>query len=243
MTPASRRRTVRALFEDGYREVEVLPDGTIRERTRSGELVDEAVTRTLKTERDLALTHEGEGAGMTEVSVSGRSSLSAYLSGPLTVGDPDVAGPLAVCPIFGTTCAQPFASSAQAARDETLVVKEVEEAASVTDLIVTNVGDAPVLLCEGEELLGGQQNRTLDASVLLGQGTTVKVPVTCVEEGRWDWSRRREAVATSPQSLSPDLRRTKSRSADQQESFARRAQADQQEVWREMDALFGRHRS
>jgi hypothetical protein len=38
------------LFEDGYREVEVLPDGTVRETPRNG-ASDETVTRTLKTER------------------------------------------------------------------------------------------------------------------------------------------------------------------------------------------------
>jgi hypothetical protein len=42
---------VQRLFEDGYRDIEILPDGTIREATRNGDVVDEAVTRTLKTER------------------------------------------------------------------------------------------------------------------------------------------------------------------------------------------------
>lgn len=40
---------VTRLFEDGYREIEVLPDGTIREAT--GDASDETVTRTLKTHR------------------------------------------------------------------------------------------------------------------------------------------------------------------------------------------------
>jgi hypothetical protein len=42
---------VTRLFEDGYREIEVLPDGRIREASQNGDLRDEAVTRTLKTER------------------------------------------------------------------------------------------------------------------------------------------------------------------------------------------------
>jgi hypothetical protein len=42
---------VQRLFEDGYRDIEILPDGTIREATRKGDVVDETVTRTLKTER------------------------------------------------------------------------------------------------------------------------------------------------------------------------------------------------
>jgi len=39
------------LFEDGYREVEILPDGRVREASRNGDSHDETVTRTLKTQR------------------------------------------------------------------------------------------------------------------------------------------------------------------------------------------------
>jgi hypothetical protein len=42
---------VERLFGDGYREIEILPDGTLRETTRNGDSVTEAVTRSLKTER------------------------------------------------------------------------------------------------------------------------------------------------------------------------------------------------
>jgi hypothetical protein len=42
---------VQRLFDDGYREVEVLPDGRVREASRNGHDADEVVTRTLKTKR------------------------------------------------------------------------------------------------------------------------------------------------------------------------------------------------
>ena len=42
---------VERLFGDGYREIEILPDGTLRETIRNGDPVDENVTRSLKTER------------------------------------------------------------------------------------------------------------------------------------------------------------------------------------------------
>jgi len=42
---------VERLFEGGYRDIEILPDGTLRETVRDGGPDDEAVTRTLKTER------------------------------------------------------------------------------------------------------------------------------------------------------------------------------------------------
>lgn len=42
---------VTRLFEDGYREIEILGDGTLREAPGEGGQADEPVTRTLKTER------------------------------------------------------------------------------------------------------------------------------------------------------------------------------------------------
>jgi len=42
---------IERLFEGGYRDIEILPDGTLRETVRGDSPADEAVTRTLKTER------------------------------------------------------------------------------------------------------------------------------------------------------------------------------------------------
>jgi len=42
---------VTRLFADGYREVEILPDGRIREAPKNGDASEESVTRTIKTER------------------------------------------------------------------------------------------------------------------------------------------------------------------------------------------------
>lgn len=42
---------VTRLFADCYREVEILPDGRIRELGKNGDGSEETVTRTIKTER------------------------------------------------------------------------------------------------------------------------------------------------------------------------------------------------
>ena len=57
--------------------------------------------------------------------------------------------------------------------------------ASVPTLSVTNPTDRAILLIEGESLVGGAQNRTLNVSVLVPAGATLKIPVTCLEQGRW----------------------------------------------------------
>ena len=46
---------------------------------------------------------------------------------------------------------------------------------------MVNPLDVPVLLYEGEEVLGAQQNRTFDVSALVGAGSALRVPVSCVE--------------------------------------------------------------
>jgi hypothetical protein len=45
--------------------------------------------------------------------------------------------------------------------------------ASVNDLLVLNPTDVDVLLYEGEEVLGAQQNRTFDVSVLVPAGISL----------------------------------------------------------------------
>ncbi|GIU94944.1 MAG: hypothetical protein KatS3mg012_1401 [Gaiellaceae bacterium] len=62
---------------------------------------------------------------------------------------------------------------------------EVDEAATVPELVVRNPLDERVLLYDGEELVGAKQNRTLNVSVLVEQKTTLRIPVSCVEQGRW----------------------------------------------------------
>ena len=80
----------------------------------------------------------------------------------------------------------------------------------VNDLVVHNPLELPVLLYEGEEVHGAQQNRTVDVSVLVPPPTsTLRVPVSCVEQGRWDHRRHAEPFAPAPQTAYPELRRLK----------------------------------
>jgi hypothetical protein len=65
-----------------------------------------------------------------------------------------------------------------------LVVDELPNA-SVPTLTVTNPTSDAILLVEGETLVGGAQNRTLNVSVLVPAGATLEIPVTCLEQGRW----------------------------------------------------------
>jgi hypothetical protein len=66
-----------------------------------------------------------------------------------------------------------------------LTVREVDESGSVPELVVENPLDARVLLHDGEELVGAKQNRILNVSVLVDAKSTLRIPVSCVEQGRW----------------------------------------------------------
>src|SRR3954466_9328288 len=96
---------------------------------------------------------------------------------PLRVGAPDVHGALAVFPLFGPPPRLEYLSFAQGAVLG-VSIKELETMASVNDLLVVNPLDKPVLLYEGEEVLGAQQNRTFDVSVLVAARSQLQVPVS-----------------------------------------------------------------
>lgn len=76
------------------------------------------------------------------------------------------------------------------------VVDELEQA-SVPELQVTNRGKKPLLLVSGEQFVGGKQNRTVNVSVLVAAATTLKVPVSCLEQGRWGRREEFRAAATN----------------------------------------------
>ncbi len=166
-------------------------------------------------------------------------TLSQFLSAPLRVGTPDVHGALAVFPLFGPPPVAEYVAFADGCA-RGLLVKELAEGASVNDLVVLNPTDADVLLYEGDEVLGAQQNRTFDVSVLVGAGTSVRVPVTCVEHGRWDGSRHREALAPAPQAAYPSLRGMKNRAAHARVAAGLEARAEQGAVWDEVAAKSSR---
>lgn len=66
-----------------------------------------------------------------------------------------------------------------------LRIEEVSSAGSVNDLKVVNELDSPVLLVEGEILLGAKQNRTIHTTILVDENSEITIPVACVESGRW----------------------------------------------------------
>lgn len=156
-----------------------------------------------------------------------------FLSAPIRIGEPAVCGALTVFPLFGPAPALEYQAFAQAV-SHGVSVKELDSGASVNDLLVLNPTGSNVLLYEGEEVLGAQQNRTFDVSVLVAAGARLRVPVSCVEHGRWDSARGGESFAPAPQTAYPELRRQKNQQARVAAAQGLEARADQSEVWSEI---------
>ena len=169
-------------------------------------------------------------------------TLAPHLADQTTVAEPTVVGSLAVFPLIADRIPSVrYVSFAEAAR-RGATVKELGRGGSVNDLVVGNPLDVPVLLYEGEEVLGAQQNRTFDVSVLVAAASVLQVPVSWVEAGRWDGRRHEEAFAPAPQTANPRLRRMKNTQARASVSAGREARAVQGEVWREVAETAARHR-
>jgi hypothetical protein len=109
----------------------------------------------------------------------------------------------------------------------------------VPELLVDNQDDRRVLFLDGEELIGAKQNRVLNASVLVAAHSKVKLPVSCVEEGRW---RMQSKYFRSSGSHTPSkLRRAMMASVSKSVKEAKGHFSDQSEVWEEVAHLHAAH--
>jgi hypothetical protein len=64
-------------------------------------------------------------------------------------------------------------------------VEEVSSGGCVPELKVINELPKPVLLLDGEELIGAKKNRILNLTIMAPAKREVTIPVSCVEAGRW----------------------------------------------------------
>ena len=112
------------------------------------------------------------------------------------------------------------------------VIEELTDA-SVPTLTAANPTDRPILLVEGEQFLGGDQNRTLNVSVLVPAAAKLQIPVSCLEAGRW--GRRRDFAAGST-FTHRRVRRAKNEAVARQAATADERRGDQHAVWGSIDA-------
>ncbi len=147
----------------------------------------------------------------------------------LQVGDPIGHANLTLVPLRGGRHELlEYMLAAEAIKAGTLTITEVSEGGSVPELLATNEAGSMVLLLDGEELVGAKQNRILNTTVLLRARSKTKIPVSCVEQGRW----RHVSHDFSSGSYSPaGLRARKSRDVSRSLLAVGQAMSDQGAVW------------
>ncbi len=115
--------------------------------------------------------------------------------------------------------------------DSGLVINELENP-NVGALVVTNPTNRPILVIQGEQLIGGDQNRTLNVSVLVPPYDKREVPVSCLEQGRWGDRRNfASGSALAPNSVRMTMLRSVGESARREPNSRG---SDQGKVWEDV---------
>jgi hypothetical protein len=162
-------------------------------------------------------------------------SIVAETLSRLAVGAPVSHRGLSVLPLTAPAAGEPFYLTLDdALAAGSLRIGEVSVAGSVPELRVENRGERPVLLLDGEELVGAKQNRVLNVSVLAPPKATITVPVSCVEQRRWRETSRTFSSSGRAHHASGRAHRSESVSAAMRLSGERHS--DQLEVWADIEA-------
>ena len=106
----------------------------------------------------------------------------------LKLGEPTTYGGLTVFPLTSEFRSKlRYLLLEEGLRKELVTIREVSEGGSVPELKVENRADRPVLIVDGEELVGAKQNRVANLTMLIPAERATVIPVSCVEAGRWSY--------------------------------------------------------
>jgi hypothetical protein len=144
---------------------------------------------------------------------------------------------LTIVPLFAgnSTKSPDYLTMEDALNSRLLVIGEKNSGGSVPELIAQNLAEIPVLLLDGEEVIGAKQNRILNASILLAPISTTVIPVSCVEAHRWNYTT--ENFGNSEAYLNYDIRREKHLDVNKSLMESREFHADQAKVWNRIDVM------
>ena len=154
----------------------------------------------------------------------------------IRVGNATVYGGLAVFPLIGTASGpRDYLTLGEAFGRKGVEITEVSESGSVPELRFRNLLDKDVFAADGETLLGAKQNRVLNSSIYVKAGHEIRIPVSCVEQGRWGYRQRDFRAGEYSEFLSSRAAKVASVGAALKRTGTGR-HSDQGEVWAQMDA-------
>jgi len=153
--------------------------------------------------------------------------LAAWITA-LHLGNPRTTGELEIHPLIASNVPEaPWVLLHQAIAEKTIEVFEKANA-NVTEVLARNLGAAPILVVEGEILVGAKQNRVVTGTALIPAGATVPVAVGCVQQGRWHFVSPSFDIGAMP--AEPNLR------ARHVEETASAGHHDQARLWSDVAA-------
>jgi len=127
-----------------------------------------------------------------------------------------------------------YITLSQAYENKVVEVKETSDEGSVSELLFINSSNTPILILEGQELLGAKQNRIINISILVPANISMVIPVSCCERSRWGFRSNRQFALSNRMTFS-SARRNKLRSVNERWQDGDTASSDQQEVWQDMN--------
>lgn len=141
-----------------------------------------------------------------------------------------------VLPLLNGMDSDPVYLSLKEALDRKQIeITEVSESGSVPTLKATNKANVPILIIDGEELIGAKQNRIVNTTILLKPNSETLIPVSCTEHGRWSYSSRHFANANTL--MSAKARYSKSYRVRNSLRTTGTHEAEQREVWNDVSSL------
>lgn len=162
-------------------------------------------------------------------------AITALLAGVRT-GEPMIHHGFGLWPVFAEALPEPaYLTLVEALSLESFLITEVSEGGSVPTLCVVNGTPHHVLLFDGEELKGAKQNRILNTSILIAAGTSLDVPVSCTEQGRWSYDAPQ--FSTSGSLAHSELRKRKSLDVAMSLEQSNAHFSNQSAVWEEIESL------
>jgi hypothetical protein len=154
----------------------------------------------------------------------------------LEFGELQLFGKMGVVPVFSDTVeGVKYITLKEAMGKELIKITEVNDSGSVPELKVSNNADMPVLILDGEELMGAKQNRVVNTTILLRENSDTIIPVSCVEQGRWSYESKN--FHDSDRLASYKIRNIKSASVKRSVEASGDYHSDQGAVWDEVNNL------
>lgn len=165
-------------------------------------------------------------------------SVQAYL-GSLKLGEAQQFKNLAMVPVVSDyDDGLGYITLGEALSSGSIEIREVSEGGSVPELSVVNRAGMMVLILDGEELVGAKQNRIVNTTILVAAGCEIVIPVSCVEQGRWDY--KSDVFSSKQRVMSPSIRQVKARDVNASLRSTGRYRSDQSAIWEEVAGLASR---